>query len=431
MAGLTGKYEGIDKRLLDILNGVSQELGIPLQVNSGYRPGDSGQHGSRLAADIQISHLSDAQKAALVRKAHELGAARFITYDTSGHLHIDISGANGSFWPMHTPAGTGPKGGSNRHMGSAPQWYQNVVSQIQGAPRVDTRTASTNPIAGDPAINPHMLPSKAADMNGPDATFDPTALSDQQLIQLGILPSNPLAGQMAQPPTAQLPLSLGQTLMAAGTGMLNAGQNGNWFGAGLQAAQQSMLHQQELNRELSMASARSAGHGGLPVNIQEILLLKRMYPNLSDEDILQMAFTGAIRGPGEELRQVGSVTVRRDRDQFGRPLDRPVDAGTQEVIEQRTQGVSQAGERGTQLGRVGELRQVGSATVRRDRDQEGGVLDRPVGAGTQEIIEQRTEDVAQAGERGTQLGRVGNCAKWGAPQCGVTVTRKAGLLTAL
>jgi hypothetical protein len=230
-----------------------------------------------------------------------------------------------------------------------PTTDQYEAEVLARAGKIDPRTASVDPTMAGPAVDPNMLPSTAADMNGPDAMFDPAALSDQQLIQLGILPSKP------QPSTNQMAQQSGffaDPYIAMGMGILGNPSNnlGVSVAKGYQVAQEAMRQQQLLNADLTRAQPRSSAR--LPANIQEILLLKRMYPSLSDEDILQMAFTGAVRGPGEELRQVGSVTVRRDRDQFGRPIDRPVDTGTQEVIEQRTEDVSQAGERGTRLGRM-------------------------------------------------------------------------------
>jgi hypothetical protein len=243
VAGITGKYEGIDPRLLNILDGVSRELGIPLQVNSGYRPGDSGQHGSRLAADIQISHLPDEQKAALVRKAHELGATRFITYDTSGHLHIDLSEANGPFWPMHTPAGTGPKGGSNRHMGSAPQWYRDTVAQIQRAPTSDPRTASTDP-TGAPAVSPYDLPGRGVATPGINPTVDPYQ-------HMGGM--HPMLEQVLEQRRAP---TLADRLSAFGAGALNA-QGGNWFGAGAAAVEDMLSRRPEELSALEVLQANN------------------------------------------------------------------------------------------------------------------------------------------------------------------------------
>jgi hypothetical protein len=168
---LSGNTEGVDPRLVAALQAAAERFGLPIQINSGYRPGDSGQHGSGLAVDIQVSHLTDAQKAQLVEYLHtEHSVPRYITYDGSGHLHIDLSEANGPFWAMHTPAEAGPKGGSNRHMSSAPQWSQDLWA------RYGTPSATTLPPGGIDTGYADRMPVSAPDAGGAAVCNSPTGL---------------------------------------------------------------------------------------------------------------------------------------------------------------------------------------------------------------------------------------------------------------
>lgn len=60
-------------RLADVLEVIRREVGQPLRVTSGYRHGDSFQHGSGQAADIQADGLSPLYLLRLVRRLANAG----------------------------------------------------------------------------------------------------------------------------------------------------------------------------------------------------------------------------------------------------------------------------------------------------------------------------------------------------------------------
>ena len=120
---ITGKAADLAQLQPPLANAL-RSTGMDLQINSGRRPGDKGsqhQHGN--AVDIQISHMSDAQKQELVFRLYAAGVTRFITYSDSGHLHADMGEGNGRFWPMHD--------GTNKNIANAPAWFKDVIAKIQ------------------------------------------------------------------------------------------------------------------------------------------------------------------------------------------------------------------------------------------------------------------------------------------------------------
>ena len=119
------------EKLNPTLRGIVENTTFPVQINSGHRDGDTGHHGKGDAVDIQISKFSDEEKKELVKQLYRNGATRFITYDDSGHLHVDIARTHGRFHPMHTPAEAGKKSGSHEYMDRAPEWFKQVTEEIQ------------------------------------------------------------------------------------------------------------------------------------------------------------------------------------------------------------------------------------------------------------------------------------------------------------
>lgn len=169
-------------------------------------------------------------------------------------------------------------------------------------------------------------------------------LSPSVLAAMGILPQ----AQQSQPqgPMQQL---LNNPLVTAGAAMLSANQPGvgvnQVVGTGIQAAQEAQRQQRMLEYEM----AKSKG-SGLPANIQELLILKQMYPHLSDEQIMSMAFTGTIRGPGSEFQKVGDRVYRVERNEFGVPNMQPLNEQEQADYERVIETQQQAGEVGKKFG---------------------------------------------------------------------------------
>ncbi len=75
-----------------VLEPLRMELDAPLEVSSGYRPRDPGQHGKGEAADLKFSHAPDLRVRAFVQlyrwacEGHRID--QLIVYTDSAHLHI-------------------------------------------------------------------------------------------------------------------------------------------------------------------------------------------------------------------------------------------------------------------------------------------------------------------------------------------------------
>ena len=88
---------GIDRRLVDVLENMRQFLGVPLEINSGYRcPAHNlsvggvwnSQHTKGTAADVALPEGMDAEYLAVV--AEKFGADGIGVYDWG--VHVDVRG---------------------------------------------------------------------------------------------------------------------------------------------------------------------------------------------------------------------------------------------------------------------------------------------------------------------------------------------------
>lgn len=74
-----------DPDLLDMLQEARTEAGVPFVITSGYRPGDDGAHGRRLAVDIRCSESRPRFR--ILRGLILAGFNRIGIYDQ--HIHAD------------------------------------------------------------------------------------------------------------------------------------------------------------------------------------------------------------------------------------------------------------------------------------------------------------------------------------------------------
>jgi hypothetical protein len=195
-------YDNLDPVLVAAL----KAAGAP-PITSGYR---SPEHNRRVggapksmhvqgkAADIDMSGMSEQQRAALVEALRAQGVTRFGTYSSSPNmLHVDLSDANGAFWQMHDS--------TNRNMAQAPAWFRG----IGGAPAPDVRMASndmTQPVpTGDPVTGRMDMPQGSLP---PEMGGGPSVLTGDLLKQALI--------QAAQPVKPSPYAAMGATLGAMG-----------------------------------------------------------------------------------------------------------------------------------------------------------------------------------------------------------------------
>lgn len=138
----------LDKRFSGILAAVAPKYG-GLGITSGYRSpeynaqvggAENSRHTHGDAADIDLSSLDDAQRAALVEDLLSAGAKGFITYsDSPNMLHVDMgSDARPGVHFMHDR--------SNANIGSAPAWFQDLHGRHQGQ---EVEVADASPLSID------------------------------------------------------------------------------------------------------------------------------------------------------------------------------------------------------------------------------------------------------------------------------------------
>ena len=126
--------EGMMPKLKDDIASVADELGLPLEVTSGYRSpsvnasaggAKKSAHMSGKAADISIDEFNTEQRVALIRELRKRGVKRFGIYSGNTALHIDYG-----------TAGLGKKNAhfmfdkTNRNMGKAPAWFRALEKEF-------------------------------------------------------------------------------------------------------------------------------------------------------------------------------------------------------------------------------------------------------------------------------------------------------------
>jgi len=146
--------------LQTILESAAQKYG-DLGIISGYRSPEhnrrvdgakKSRHMSGSAADIDMSSLDEAGRAALVNDLIGLGATGFITYtDSPNMLHVDIGRPAVHF--MHDK--------TVRNIDKAPEWFRSLYTQYHGAGTADAAALAKDYAPGvpRPEMSPDALPS--------------------------------------------------------------------------------------------------------------------------------------------------------------------------------------------------------------------------------------------------------------------------------
>lgn len=145
----------INPQFASILSETSKAMGRDFTINSGYRspshrveaakPGGPGEHSTGTASDISMKGMSIAERQQLVRELRSRGAMRFITYSSSPDmLHVDMKDqtGKGAPWFMFDK--------SNRNLGNAPAWFQEVAANPGQAAKPKGIEVSDNFKANDP-----------------------------------------------------------------------------------------------------------------------------------------------------------------------------------------------------------------------------------------------------------------------------------------
>lgn len=135
-----------------VLEGASQDLGRGLTVLSGFRAPthavearkkNPGEHSRGTASDISMKGMTEQERKTLVQSLLARGAKRFITYSSSPDmLHVDMKDqqGNGQPWFMHDK--------SNRNLGRAPGWFQEIANDPTAAQQAITaQTSAASPTA--------------------------------------------------------------------------------------------------------------------------------------------------------------------------------------------------------------------------------------------------------------------------------------------
>ncbi len=197
----------------------------------------------------------------------------------------------------------------------------------------------------------NQVQSRASNLGGNTMNSNSSPLLDQSLLaSLGILPqvNQPYQDKGPRNPFPASPDPLNPIIaaiagMAAGGGVFgglaNAGNAITEVGKNNLLAQKSMAEQWRLDEEMGLkreelhnARQRQAS-SGIPPNIQEMLILKQMYPQMGDADLMSMAFAGRVPQGGTKVEKVGDRLFNVSYDPMGRPQYSPLSQQEQQEYE--------------------------------------------------------------------------------------------------
>jgi len=97
-SNIKGNLKGLQPEVREALD----RIGMDFTVTSGVREGHKGAHGAGLAVDISVAGWTDEQKAELFRRGRQEGFNRFIVYDNSDHVQMDMKKDQGDFHVMYS-----------------------------------------------------------------------------------------------------------------------------------------------------------------------------------------------------------------------------------------------------------------------------------------------------------------------------------------
>ena len=154
--------EGIDGNFKSLLEETAAEFGGNLKITSGHRTedhpveaakiakgGQGGEHTHKTAVDIDMTGMSDEDRAKLVDSLRGKGIKRFGTYDKHPDmLHVDMKDqkGDGSAWFMHNT--------SNTNIGRAPKWFQKMAATDDGGTNTQRRGTQAQAIIDNSILKP-------------------------------------------------------------------------------------------------------------------------------------------------------------------------------------------------------------------------------------------------------------------------------------
>jgi hypothetical protein len=272
-----------------------------------------------------------------------------------------------------------------RHFERPAQPDKDVARRVKFLPKMMVYAGMDGPV-------PEEYGRQAVAMSEPPlsvGTMNPNAfqgMDPAMLAALGIMP------QQQQP--RQQPMGL-DPMLAFGAGILANPEGGNGnpmqsIGKGALAAGQAMQQSQMLEMEMNRSRAASAPK--LPDNIRELMILKQMYPDLSEAEALSMAFTGTVPPGGTQVKAVGDRIYEVRYDERGRPTTTPLSQEDQQGYERVISDQARAGKVGAAFGdlqvktiadisgQLGKTKDSLMATDRLLKEFESGKYDGDVGA---------------------------------------------------
>ncbi len=158
----------IDQGFAGILKESAAAMGMPYKITSGHRDAShpveaakangGGEHTHKDAVDIDLSGMSDEQRRSVVADLRARGVKRFGLYSTSPNmLHVDMNSRKVSAddWFMYDK--------SNKNMGIAPKWYQELAQSDTGKPLPKGNQPQVRTLLQNSTLSPTLKASALAD----------------------------------------------------------------------------------------------------------------------------------------------------------------------------------------------------------------------------------------------------------------------------
>ena len=229
-----------------------------------------------------------------------------------------------------------------RRIGFLPK--MNRYAGVDGSEFEPRQPVDQQAMASAPAqMQQQQLPTAGSMNPAAFAGMDPAMMA-----ALGIMPQV----QQSQPQPQQMGTSM-DPMLTLGAGILANPEGGNGnpmssLGKGVLAMGQAMQQSQMLEAEMNRS--RAASMPKLPDNIREVIMLKHMYPDLTDAEALSMAFTGTVPPGGTQVKAVGDRIYEVRYDERGRPTTTPLSQDDQQGYEQVISDQARAGKVGAAFG---------------------------------------------------------------------------------
>lgn len=296
--------------LSPVLLAALQMAGSP-SITSGYRSPEhnrkvggakNSMHVQGGAADIDMTGMSEEERATLVRTLREGGITRFGTYSGSPNmLHVDLSSAQGDFHQMHDR--------TSRNMAGAPEWFKGLSGEVIPASAVSAPVdaGGATPIIPSSAD----LPETQTMNETTPPVMSATPLSDKY--------QESMSYRLASNPWIQIGLSLMSDPTDVGGGISKGLSSANQL-------QQDLIQRDAFERQTQMQQAKVMGQ--LAQNRQQ----QRAAQQISPLDALKQQQAGRRLNLDEQRHQLA-------REKFESPPQAqerlPADAAMTEYLIKR------------------------------------------------------------------------------------------------